>query len=162
MATEHGNRRELLGRMLSAAHNKGFSVAGNPDLGWILIRQAKLGHDFNRAESSVSIRFTQNTGKPDIAVFASVELRSDSKACPHLLQPTGPASRWRPLCPYIFHDVGDDILELIASLVGLLAQPCLCGLLGCEAREGIWFSLRTSQTGGNYPSFQASDMPVVE
>jgi len=162
MAAGHRNIQDLLRQMLSTTHDRGFSVTGNPDFGQILIRQAKLGQDFNRGESSVSIRFSQSTSKPDIAVLASIELRSDSKACPHFLQPAGPADTWRRLCPHIFQDVGDDILEFITCLVGLFTEPCLCGMLGCEWKEGVKANPGIMQNSDNYSSIKAPDMPSVE
>lgn len=162
MSAGHRNIQDLLRQMLSTAYDRGFSVTGNPDFGWILIRQAKLSRDFNNAETTVNIKFNQDRGSPNIAVLASIELRGDSKACPHFLQPAGQLDTWRRLCPYIFHDVGDDILELVTCLVGLLAEPRLCGLLGCEWNEGIQADPGIMQNNGNYSLNKVLDMPALE
>jgi hypothetical protein len=162
MEKRNTTRRALLGHLLSVSDERGFSIAGNQDRGWILINHVKLGPEFNRPESSVNIRFSEGRGDPNVAVFASVELRSDSHVCPHFLQQAGPADAWRGLCPHIFQDVDDDVLEFITCLVGLLAEPRLCGLLGCEWKEGARDNPGALHNSGDYFSSGVSDMPVME
>ena len=81
---------------------------------------------------------------------------------PYFLQQAGPTDSWRCLCPHIFQHVDDDLLEFIACLVGLLAEPRLCGLLGCEWKEGAQGNPAALHNTGDYFSGGVSDLPVME
>jgi hypothetical protein len=135
MTTNQETREETLTQLLSVPDDRGFSVVGNPDAGWMMISNLVLGEAFNKSTTPVNNTFAEDGSGPKVLLPAMVKLNPDCQACPRFLGEIGPKDLWRPLCPYVFEDVGNKVLDFVVRLAGLLANPCLCGLLGCPVRD---------------------------
>jgi len=135
MTVNTRTREQALTQLLSVARDRGFGVSGNPEVGWIIISSLVLGEAFNKPVTPAIVKFAADGSGPEILLPAIVELKPDCQVCTRLLNEVGPTDLWHPLCPHIFHDVGSQVVEFIVHLAGLLANPCLCGLLDCPVRD---------------------------
>ncbi len=127
--------RQSIEKLLKAPHGDCFGIVGKPEAGWLMISRLKLGDEFNKSVCPIIIQFPDDGNDPVILVPEGLEIRPDDKVCPHFIGHDEPAEGWKPLCPHMFQDVGDEMLEFIASLAGLMANPSICGLMGCEGRD---------------------------
>jgi len=139
MQKEQTNTRQSIENLLKAPHGDCFGIVGNQDAGWFLISQLKLGDVFifNKPMSCVMVKFVDGSRDPTILVPQLLEMKPDSKVCPNFLGHDESGEAWKPLCPHMFQDVGDEMLEFVTCLAGLMANPSICGLMGCEGRDNV-------------------------
>lgn len=154
MQNETKNIQDAIVDLLSHAKQKGLPIEGDAESRWFLLRQARLGSVFNRPVSHVMIKFFANSGDPIILVPDKVQIHNDSQVCPNFLAPTPCLKGWKALCPHMFQDVGEELLQFIACLCGFLANPDLCGCLGCPGRDAECITsdqvaAASQTTGGN-------------
>lgn len=120
--------------LLSHAKQEGLPMEGHAENRWLLLRQAKLGSGFNRPAANVMIKFFGNSGDPIIFVPDKIQVDHAVRVCPNFLASTPCLKGWKSLCPHMFQDVGDELLQFIACLCGFLANPALCGCMGCPGK----------------------------
>jgi molybdopterin/thiamine biosynthesis adenylyltransferase len=120
--------------LLSHAQQEGLPMEGHAENRWLLLRQARLGNGFNRPATNVMIKFFGNSGDPIIFVPDKIQLDNAAQVCRNFLAPTPCLKGWKALCPHMFQDVGDELLQFIACLCGFLANPALCGCMGCPGK----------------------------
>jgi molybdopterin/thiamine biosynthesis adenylyltransferase len=137
MDTKPAITNKALVQLLTAAHAKKINIDGDHEALWFLIEDVKLGRPFNRSKAQVMVKFSQNNNNPVILVPEKLTLDVNSNVCPYLLQKSRYIKGWRAVCPYMIQDVGDELFEFITCLTGLLSNPCLCGLIGCEGKTII-------------------------
>lgn len=129
--------RQSIENILKAPHGNCFGIVGNQDVGWFMISQLKLGDVFNQSVCPVMVKFADGSRDPVILVPQLLEMRPDSKVCPNFLRHDESEGAWKPLCPHMFQDVGDEMLEFVACIAGFMANPSICGLMGCEGRDTL-------------------------
>ncbi|MFC1635734.1 hypothetical protein ACFL5Z_12915 [Planctomycetota bacterium] len=134
MEQERISIKQAIENLLKAPDGDCFGIVGNQDDEWFMISQLKLAYVFNRPMSPVMVRFGNGSRDPVILVPAILDMKPDTNMCPNFLRNDESGRAWKPLCPHMFQDVGDEMLVFIASLAGFMANPNLCGRMGCEGR----------------------------
>ena len=135
MEQEKTSIKQSIENLLKAPYGDCFGIVGNQDIEWFLISQLKLGDVFNMPASPVMVSFGDGSRDPIIRVPQVLEMKPDSKVCPNFLRYDKSGGSWNPLCSHMFQGVGDEMLEFIACLAGFLANPSMCGLMGCEGKD---------------------------
>lgn len=135
-----------INNLLSRCRQEGIPIEGHAENRWFVIRQAKLGGDFNQPNADIMIKFPSNGSDPVIFVPDEVQLEHAARVCPGFVAPTPCLKGWKALCPHIFQEVGSDLLPFIACLCGFLANPILCGCMGCPGKDIASQESRTSET----------------
>lgn len=135
MQDQTTNTQNAIADLLSRVEHKNLRIEGNPQNRWFLIRHAKLGSVFNRPVAHVMVKFLGDSGDPVIFVPEKIQINNGAQVCPNFLAATPCLKAWKTLCPHMFQDVGDDLLQFIACLCGFLANPDLCGCMGCPGKD---------------------------
>jgi molybdopterin/thiamine biosynthesis adenylyltransferase len=129
--------QQLVAEILESGRNRNIPMEGDPQGSWLLLRDVQLGSRFSQPATDVLIKFPENSRDPIILVPADLTINPDSKVCERFLEPNTYTKGWRQICPHMIHDVGNEILEFLLFLTGFLANPALCGLASCEARDQV-------------------------
>lgn len=137
MQTQHNKIGEAITELLSQAAQKNLSIEGSPENGWFVLERIRLGRPFNRAFSSVMIKFVGENHDPMVLLPDTVRTADNSGVCPNFIAATPCLKGWKALCPHMFQDVGEELLLFITCLCGFLANPDLCGCLGCPGRDTL-------------------------
>lgn len=137
MATQNSNIRQSIQNLLTTAQQQGLDIEGSADGQWLLIKNVKTGRPFNKPKTDVMVKFVDESRDPLIFVPENLEIATDNQVCQNFLDKTLYIKGWRTLCPHIFQDVVDDLLAFVSCLIGFLANPSLCGLMGCEGRDTL-------------------------
>ena len=135
MQTETKKASDAIAALLSHTAQKNLSIEGNAESGWFLLKRVRLGRPFNRAFSPVMIKFFGESRDPVILLPDTIQAVGDSLICPNFIATTPCLKGWKALCPHMFQDVGDELLEFVSCLCGFLANPGLCGCMGCPGRD---------------------------
>ncbi|MFC1792445.1 hypothetical protein ACFL3Q_02530 [Planctomycetota bacterium] len=80
------------------------------------------------------VKFIEDSKDPIMLVPENLKINPDNGICANFLEKTPYLKGWTSLCPHMFQDIGDEMLEFVACLTGFMANPSLCGLMGCEGR----------------------------
>ncbi len=134
METESTNKKQLIGSLLTAAQQQGFEIEGNADAQWFLIKNVTLSAQFNKPKTNIMVKFNNESKDPIILVPENLSNNTENGICGNFLEKEPYIKGWNALCPHMFQSIGDEMLEFIACLTGLIANPSLCGLMGCEGR----------------------------
>ena len=137
METQNTNIKQSIANLLTTAQQQGFEVEGNADAQWFLIKNAKLSRQFNKPKTSIMVKFIDDSKDPIILAPDNLEIEPDSGVCTSFLGKSPYIKGWKSLCPHMFQDIGDEMLEFVACLTGFIANPLLCGLMGCEGKDRI-------------------------
>jgi len=132
--------------LLSHAEQEGLPIDGHAENRWLLLRHARLGSGFNQPVADVMIKFFGNGGDPVILVPDEIQIEDAAQVCPNFVAPTPCLKGWKALCPHMFQDVGSDLLPFIACLCGFLANPILCGCMGCPGKDIASQESKTPET----------------
>jgi hypothetical protein len=81
------------------------------------------------------VKFFGDSGDPVVFVPARVQIDEGSQVCPNFIAPKPCLKGWKTLCPHMFQDVGEELLPFVTCLCGFLANPSLCGCIGCPGRQ---------------------------
>jgi len=135
MENEMKSVQEAIAELLDHAEQNGVPIEGDPDSQWFLMQRVTLGDVFSRPTSSIMVKFFGDNIDPVILIPARVEMDSNAQICPYFMAARPCLKGWKALCPHMFQDVGGDLLPFVACLCGFLANPSLCGCMGCPARE---------------------------
>lgn len=135
MENKTKNVQGAITELLSHAEQEGLPIEGHAENRWLLLRHARLGSGFNRPVSNVMIKFFGNGGDPIIFVPDKLQIDEAAHVCPNFLASTPCLKGWKALCPHMFQDVGEELLQFIACLCGFLANPALCGGMGCPGKD---------------------------
>jgi molybdopterin/thiamine biosynthesis adenylyltransferase len=134
MQTQNKDTKQSIAELLSRAQQNGLGIEGSAEGQWLVINNLKLGKQFNKPIANVMIKFLADSKDPVILVPENLNVSPDSQICPNFVGTIPCFKGWKPLCPHMFQEVADEILEFVACLTGFLANPALCGLMGCEGR----------------------------
>ncbi len=134
MQTQNKDTKQSITELLSLAQQNGLDIEGNVEGQWFIIKNVKLGNPFSEPKADVMIKFLVDSKDPIILVPENLNISPDSQICPSFIGTIPCFKGWKPLCPHMFQEVGDEMLEFVACLTGFLANPALCGLMGCEGR----------------------------
>ena len=130
--------RQVIEELLVKALENNVAIEGDPDGSWFVLKQVKLGQAFDQPEADIMVRFADHNNDPIILLPDSVMLTQEAhNVCPRFLEECSYIKGWRRLCPHMFQDVKDDILEFILCLTGFVSTPCLCGLMGCDGKTMV-------------------------
>lgn len=121
--------------LLAHAKQRKLSIEGRADSRWFVVEDVELGQGFNRPTAQIMVKFFGDSVDPVIFVPEKIQLDSNSVICPNFLAAAPCLKGWKVLCPHMFQDVGDELLQFIACLCGFLAKPELCGCMGCPGRD---------------------------
>jgi molybdopterin/thiamine biosynthesis adenylyltransferase len=135
METQSEYIKQSVAQFLSAARQNGLDIEGSEEGQWFFINNVKLGKPFSKPTASVMIKFLPDSRDPIILVPANLNISPDSQICPNFIGAVPCFKGWKPLCPHMFQEVVDEMLEFVACLTGFLANPALCGAMGCEGRN---------------------------
>lgn len=124
-----------IAELLSEAEQKDLAIEGDAESRWFFMPRVTLGHGFNHTASSLMVKFFGDSGDPVIFVPDSVQIEEGSQICPNFIAPRPCLKGWKTLCPHMFQDVGEELLPFVACLCGFLANPSLCGCMGCPGRQ---------------------------
>jgi len=111
-------------------------VVCNPEGRWFLLKNIKAGKPFDKSKTRVMVKFLEASNDPIMLVPENLGIRQRDHICPHFIERTTYIKGWKSLCPHMFQDIGDEMLQFIACLTGFMAKPSLCGLMGCEGKDG--------------------------
>jgi hypothetical protein len=134
MQTQNKDTKQSIAELLSSAQQNGLGIEGSAEGQWFVINNVKLGKQFNKPIANVMIKFLADSKDLVILVPENLNVSPDSQICPNFVGTIPCFKGWKPLCPHMFQEVADEILEFVACLTGFLANPALCGLMGCEGR----------------------------
>jgi molybdopterin/thiamine biosynthesis adenylyltransferase len=151
METQATNVSNAITNLLAHAEQVGLAMEGDAASRWFLIRDAKLGRPFNRPAGHVMVKFFGQTGDPAILLPEGIQINGDSPVCPKFLAATPCLKGWKALCPHMFHDVGEELLLFITCLCGFLANPSLCGCMGCPGKDDGTAQARYPPSGRTNP-----------
>ncbi|GAG09618.1 unnamed protein product [marine sediment metagenome] len=127
---------EPLANLLTNANKRGLDIEGSAEGCWFLLNNVKAGTPFDKPKTKVMVKFLQGSNDPIILVPENLDLKIRDHTCPHFTERTTYIKGWKSLCPHMFQDIGDEMLQFIACLIGFMAKPSLCGLMGCEGKDG--------------------------
>ena len=131
METETKNTKQLIEELLINAQQQ---IEGNSDAQWFLIKDVTLGKQFNESTTDIMVKFHDDSKDPIILVPQNLIISKEDSLCGNFCEKTAYIKGWKSLCPHMFQDIGDEMMEFIACLTGFMANPSLCGLMGCEGR----------------------------
>jgi len=134
MERQNTNTKQLIANLLATSSKQGFDIEGSAEGQWFLTKSVKLSKEFNRAKTSILVKFIDDSTDPIILVPEQLEINPDASICGNFLATIPYIKGWKPLCPHMFQDIGDELLAFVGCLTGFLANPALCGLMGCEGR----------------------------
>lgn len=135
MEAKTGNIRKAIEDLLQMGQQQGLNIEGDPDGQWFLIGNVKAGKPLNKTRTTAMVKFLGDSRDPIILVPENLEIGGDSSVCPGFLAKHTFVKGWKPLCPHMFQDVVDQLLEFVVCITGFIANPTLCGLMGCEGRN---------------------------
>jgi len=134
MESEITNKRHSIENLLTTAQQHGFEIEGNSDAQWFLIKDVTLGNCFNEPTTNIMVKFHDDSNDPIILLPENLSINTENGICGNFLEKTPYIKDWKSLCPHMFQDIGDELFEFITCLTGFLANPSLCGLMGCEGK----------------------------
>ncbi|MFC1782746.1 ThiF family adenylyltransferase [Planctomycetota bacterium] len=137
MEAQELTTNQQIKELLDMTRDKGLDTEGDPDGLWFAIKNIKLGPPLNEPEADVMVKFTTHTNNPIILLPDKITLNQEPNVCPNFLEKSTYIKGWRCLCPHMFQDVGNEMFEFVLCLIGMLAKPDLCGLMGCEGKEVV-------------------------
>ncbi len=129
--------KRTIEQFLVNAQERDLNVKGNAEELWFVINGIKLDSRFNVPETPVMIRFKENSNDPVILIPEDVSIRPDAAISDKFIDPSGHIEGWHSVFPDLFLDVDGEIIELLFSVSGLLANLSLYNLVSPESIEMI-------------------------
>ena len=135
MKTETVTIEQSIRAFLAKAEENGLEVEGNAEGRWFMLKNLKTASPFSNRLSKLLVKFPEGTNNPVILV-PDIAIRINFfSTCSHFATQNKWIKGWQLLCPHIFDDVGTDLFEFVVALTGMIANPSMCGLMGCVHRE---------------------------
>lgn len=127
--------KQSIEQFLVNAQERNLNVKGNAEEQWFVIDGIKLDPRFNVPETPVMVRFKENSNDPIILVPEEVSIRPDATISDKFIEPSGHIEGWRSVFPNLFLDVDGEIIELLFSISGVLANLSLYNLISPKSIE---------------------------
>jgi hypothetical protein len=119
-------------QFLASAQERNLNVHGNPEKLWFVIDGIKLDPCFNLQETPVMVRFQQDSNEPIVLIPEDVAIRPDAGISDTFFNSWTCIKGWRCIFPGLFLDVNEDVLELVFSVAGILANLSLYNIVSRE------------------------------
>lgn len=129
------NIRNAITGLLSCPGRQHLKIEGCAERQWFALNGVELARVFNTSACDIMVKFFGQSDDPIILVPDTVQISADPRVCPKFIETVPCLKGWRALCPHMFHGVADELLQFIACLRGFLADPSLCGCMGCPGKD---------------------------
>jgi hypothetical protein len=127
--------KQSIEQFLVNAQERNLKVRGNAEELWFAIDGIKLDPRFNVPETPVMIRFEENSNDPIILIPEEVSIRPDAAISDKFIESSGHIVGWHSVFPDLFLDIDGEIIELVFSVSGVLANLSLYNLVSPESIE---------------------------
>ena len=132
MTTQNTNIIQALTDFVNAVKHSSLEIDADPDGQWFLIKNIRTCTSFNKSKTDIMVKFLEGSNNPVILVPEDLTIEKNNGICPIFIANHTFIKGWKNLCPAMFEDIGDEVFEFVACLVGFMAEPLLCGLMGCD------------------------------
>ncbi len=122
-------------QFLVNSQERNLNVKGNAEELWFVVDGIKLDSRFNVPETPVMVRFKENSNDPIILIPEEVSIRPDAAISDKFIESSDYLAGWRSVFSNLFLDVDGEIIELIFSISGVLANLSLYNLVSTESIE---------------------------
>ncbi len=122
-------------QFLANAQERNLNVKGNAEELWFVVDGIKLDPRFNLPETPVMVRFKENSNDPVILIPEEVLIRPDAAISDKFIESSDHVEGWRSVFSNLFLDVDGEIIELLFSISGVLANLSLYNLVSPESIE---------------------------
>ena len=119
-------------QFLVNAQERNLNVKGNAEELWFVVDGIKLDPRFNERETPVMVRFKENSNDPVILIPEEVSIKPDAAISDKFIESCD-VEGWRSVFPNLFLDVDGEIIELLFSISGVLANLSLYNLVSPES-----------------------------
>ncbi len=136
MTTKMDDRKRSIARLLNSAVDKSIGIAGDPDGLWFMLEYVTLGRERHKLRTRVMVKFL-DANTLVILIPDTIDTHCGINTCRHFFQERTFVKGWRAICPGVVTEAGNDLLELAQRIAGLIGNPYLCGLVGCEKRFAV-------------------------
>ena len=126
--------KRTIEQFLINAKERNLNVKGNAEELWFVVDAIKLDSRFNVPETPVMIRFKEDSNDPIILIPKEVSIRPDAGISDSFIKSCD-IEGWHSVFPDLFLDVDGEIIELIFSISGVLANLSLYNLVSPENIE---------------------------
>lgn len=120
---------ESIKQFLEMTKERNLDVNGSAEELWFIINGLKLDPCFNVPETRVMIKFRQGFNDTIILIPEDVAIRPDAGISSDFIIPIMDNGEWKCIFPNTFLDVNGEILELVFSVAGALANLSLYNLV---------------------------------
>ncbi len=127
--------KQSIEQFLVNAQERNLKVRGNAEELWFAVDGIKLDSRFNVPETPVMIRFKENSNDPIILIPKEVSIRPDADISDKFIDSSGDMEGWHSVFSGLFLDVDGEIIELLFSISGVLANLSLYNLVSIENIE---------------------------
>ena len=127
--------KQSIEQFLVNAQKRNLKVRGNSEELWFAVAGIKLDSRFNVPETPVMIRFKDNSNDPIILIPKEVSIRPAAAISDKFIDPSDHIEGWRSVFSNLFLDVDGEIIELLFSISGVLANLSLYNLVSTESIE---------------------------
>ena len=147
--------KQSIEQFLVNAQDRNLNVKGNAEELWFVIDGIKLDSRFNVPETTVMIRFKENSNDPIILIPEEVSIRPDAAISDKFIDSSDDMEGWNSVFSGLFLDVDGEIIELLFSISGVLANLSLYNLVSIENieiandEEVIAESINTDESSNN-------------
>ena len=147
--------KQSIEQFLVNAQERNLKVKGNVEELWFAVDRIKLDSRFNVPETLVMIRFKENSNDPIILLPKEVSIRPDATISDNFIDSSDDMEGWNSVFSGLFLDVDGEIIELLFSISGVLANLSLYNLVSNESleisndKEVIAESIDADESGNN-------------
>jgi hypothetical protein len=127
--------KQSIEQFLVNAQERNLKVRGNAEELWFVIDGIKLDPRFNVPEAPVMVRFKENSNDPIILIPEEVSIRPDAAISDKFIDSSDHIEGWHTVFSNLFLDVDGEIIELLFSISGVLANLSLYNLVSIESIE---------------------------
>jgi len=112
-------------------------ISGSVTERWIMVKDIALGNAFNKSQADLVIQFPIDDPAPIVLLPETVEIEQDYGICEYFFNSEAYIPGWKRACYEMFAYAGEDLLDLVILVCGMLSQPDLCGAMGCSQKACI-------------------------
>jgi hypothetical protein len=116
--------------------DKFIGIAGDPDGLWFMLEHVTLGRERHKLRTRVMVKF-RDANKLVILIPDKIHTHRGIDTCQRFFQKCTFIKGWRAICPRVITEAGNDLLELVQRIAGLIGNPHLCGFVECEKRSAM-------------------------
>lgn len=129
--------KQSIEQFLVNAQERDLNVRGNAEELWFAVDGIKLDSKFNVPKTPVMIRFKEDSNDPIILIPEEVSIRPDAAISDKFIESSDHVAGWHSVFPDLFLDIDGEIIELVFSVSGVLANLSLYNLVSPESIDVI-------------------------